>query len=427
MFIKNLLVLCLCIASTFHAFAQKDSVAVKPAIPTDKPVVIAKPTATPIEPAKPVVEVAKKWYDILSFKGYGIFRYNRLLETNPKLKCEQCDKSIGENGGLAIRSARLEVSGNVHPRVFVLLEADFTASPSATAINYAQLKKAYVDIALDSKKEFRVVIGQSIVPFGYDNMLSTTKNIAFDRSDAINSAAPGEAEVSTMFYWTPEKVRGIYSDLSNLRGLGNNYGVFGFGVYNGQSFNKPEIGNSLHVVGRVSYPIALGEGQFIEPSVQAYTGKYTVASVTSGVKGINKTFEYDDQRVAGSVILYPKPFGLIAEYIVGTGPQYDPLTNTIEQKPLKGGYVTASYKTHVNDQVLVPYARYQFYEGGKKHELDARSYKVSDVEIGMEWLPYKNIEFTAAYMISDRTFEDGALKSNHQMGNTLRLQAQMMF
>jgi Phosphate-selective porin O and P len=426
MFIKNLLVLCLCIASTFHAFAQKDSVAVKPAIPTDKPVVIAKPTATPIEPAKPVVEVAKKWYETLSFKGYGQFRYNRLLETNPKLKCDQCDKALGENGGLSIRRMRLEVSGNVHPRVAVYFETDFTAAPSATTINYGQVNKAYVDVALDAKKEFRVCIGQMPLPFGYDNMLSSTKPVAFDRTDAINSAAPGEAEIATIGYWTPENVRTIYNDLTNSRGLGNSYGVVGFGVYNGQGFNKPEIGNSLHVVGRVSYPIALGEGQFIEPSVQAYTGKYTVASVTNGVKGTNK-FEYDDQRVAGTIVLYPKPFGLVAEYIVGTGPQYDPLTNTIEQKPLKGGYVTASYKTHVNDQVLVPYARYQFYEGGKKHELDARSYKVSDVEIGLEWLPYKNIEFTAAYMISDRTFEDGALKSNHQMGNTLRLQAQMMF
>ncbi len=33
----------------------------------------------------------KKWYDNFSIRGYTQVRYNRLLETNEDLGCEQCD------------------------------------------------------------------------------------------------------------------------------------------------------------------------------------------------------------------------------------------------------------------------------------------------------------------------------------------------
>jgi len=35
----------------------------------------------------------KEWYENIQIRGYVQTRYNRLLETNPDLKCEQCDKS----------------------------------------------------------------------------------------------------------------------------------------------------------------------------------------------------------------------------------------------------------------------------------------------------------------------------------------------
>ena len=37
----------------------------------------------------------KKWYDKISFSGYMQVRYNKLLETNASLKCEQCDETWG--------------------------------------------------------------------------------------------------------------------------------------------------------------------------------------------------------------------------------------------------------------------------------------------------------------------------------------------
>ena len=44
---------------------------------------------------KPTSAAEKPWHEKLSVRGYAQFRYNRLLETNPLLQCEQCDRSWG--------------------------------------------------------------------------------------------------------------------------------------------------------------------------------------------------------------------------------------------------------------------------------------------------------------------------------------------
>ena len=69
---------------------------------------IIKEKATVKEEEKP-----KKWYDLIKLSGYAQVRYNRLLETNPNLGCDQCDKSIGRNGGIFIRRARIIFSGKL--------------------------------------------------------------------------------------------------------------------------------------------------------------------------------------------------------------------------------------------------------------------------------------------------------------------------
>ncbi|HEX4958479.1 MAG TPA: hypothetical protein VFV46_09905, partial [Lacibacter sp.] len=79
------------------------------------------------------------------------------------------------------------------------------------------------------------------------------------------------------------------------------------------------------------------------------------------------------------------------------------------------------------DMVFYPFTRIQAYEGGKKHELDARSYNVKELELGLEWQLNKNFELTTMYTISERRFEDSRLKNNLQKGRLLRLQVQLNF
>jgi len=68
----------------------------------------------------------RPWYDRLSISGYAQFRYNRLLETNDRLKCPTCDRSIGDNGGFFLRRSRISISAQVSDRVSVSTQPDFT-------------------------------------------------------------------------------------------------------------------------------------------------------------------------------------------------------------------------------------------------------------------------------------------------------------
>lgn len=369
----------------------------------------------------------KAWYDIISIRGYAQIRYNRLLETNPDLKCDQCDKSLGENGGLFIRRARLIFSGNVTDRISFYIQPDLASSASSSALNFLQLRDAYFDVAMDQKKEYRVRLGQSKIPYGFENLQSSSNRLTLDRNDALNSAIANERDLGVFFYYAPQEIRGRFDELtsSGLKGSGD-YGMLGIGVFNGQTANKPEANDNLHAVARLTYPFKLSNGQFIETGIQAYSGKYTVTPdmVTSGV-AVDKS--YTDQRVAASLVVYPQPLGFQAEYNVGKGPEYDPTANAIVEKSLHGGYAQAMYRLKAGDQVIMPFVKAQYYDGGKKHEKDAPGYLVYETEIGAEWLINKSLEFTALYSIGDRTVRNAANPDNNQHGNRLRLQAQFNF
>ena len=377
------------------------------------------------------------WYNKIALRGYVQVRYNGLLSSNDKVSCDQCDKSWGttstavdakSNNGFFIRRARMIFSGQVHPNVYVYIQPDFASSPSTGVNHFAQLRDAYFDLSIDKKKEYRFRVGQSKVPYGFENLQSSQNRLTLDRNDALNSAVANERDLGVFFYWAPSKIRDRFAMLvkDGYKGSGD-YGVFAFGAYNGQTANKSEANRDLHVVTRVSYPFVVGN-QIIEPGLQAYTGKWAMASTDITTAATLDKNYLTDQRVAASFIMYPKPFGIQAEYTIGKGPRYDKVKNSVDVSKLEGGYVTLNYKLDLpNHKYLYPFAKFQYYDGGKKFEKDARSYMVRDYEIGLEWQPFKAFELVAEWVIADRTFEDSALKNNRQQGNLLRLQAQFNF
>jgi len=370
----------------------------------------------------------KKWYENLNIRGYMQARYNRILETNPSLKCDQCDRSWGENGGFFLRRMRIILFGQIHERVYLYVQPDFASSAASNNLNFGQIRDAYIDVGLDKKNEYRIRLGQSKIPFGFENMQSSQNRLPLDRNDALNSAASNERDIGAFFYWAPDKIRQRFSSLVNegLKGSGD-YGVVGFGVFNGQTANRPEQNRELHVVGRLSYPFEIGT-QLIEPSIQAYTGRYVVTAdqVSPGTK-LRPSRNYIDQRVAATFVLYPKPFGIQAEYNIGRGPEFNKATDSIETQPLRGGYATFTYFIKSGEQLFYPFMRIHHYSGGKKFETDARSYDVNEVEVGLEWQPFRAFELVAMYTISSRRFEDFRTQDNLQRGNLLRLQAQVNF
>lgn len=149
--------------------------------------------------------VNDKWHEKIALRGYAQLRYNRLFETNPNLECEQCDRSWGDGGGLFLRRLRLVFYGQISQKVYVYIQPDFASSSSSNSLHFGQIRDAYIDLGLDNDNEFRFRLGQSKIPFGFENMQSSQNRLTLDRNDAINSAFTNERDLGVFFYWAPKK------------------------------------------------------------------------------------------------------------------------------------------------------------------------------------------------------------------------------
>lgn len=113
----------------------------------------------------------KKWFETFAFRGYAQVRYNRLLETNPDLRCEQCDRSWGNNSGISLRRVRLIFFGQLSEQVYVYIQPDFASTLSgSSSLNVGQIRDAYFNLSLDKASRFRVRMGQSKIPFWFENI-----------------------------------------------------------------------------------------------------------------------------------------------------------------------------------------------------------------------------------------------------------------
>ncbi|MGQ0767130.1 MAG: porin [Gemmatimonadota bacterium] len=373
------------------------------------------------QPAVP----AAAWYQRLSLRGYAHLRYNRLFETNSRLTCAHCDRSIGGNGGLFLRRGRLVLGGDVSTRLSIYIQTDYATEASGSQ-QLLQIRDAYFDLHVDSARNHRLRFGQSKVLYSFENLQSASNRYAIDRSDAINSGAPNERDLGVFYLWTSASARRRFRILtdSGLKGSGD-YGVFAFGVYNGQTTNRAEANNSLHTVARVAWPFRLPNGQFVEASLSGYSGRFVLLSRTPSVAAQGG---YADQRVAAALVIYPQPIGFQAEWNVGEGPQYSTASRSVVTSSLRGGYVQLSARTTPGAQTFTPYVRLQDYDGGRKTDLDARHHVVREFEAGVEWIPWPSFEFTMAFASMKRQVADGTVQGpTTQKGSLLRLQAQFAY
>ncbi|NME67406.1 porin [Flammeovirga aprica] len=375
----------------------------------------------------------REWTDRIKVSGYIQARYNGLFETNPDLSVPQMDKNWGADKGISLRRVRLKVSGWLLDNVYVYMQADFAGSPT--------LRDAYMDLYFDHHKSTWVRVGQSKVPFGFENMQSSQFRLPLDRSDPINSALPNERDLMAVLYHTPQKVRKVYEYMkeNNLKHSGN-YGTFALGAFNGQGINQPDKNANLHMVARASWPFQFANNQIMELSVHGYAGQYVLPNASQDLNTevdngngemtlVSATgHNFKDARVGGTFVWYPQPIGFQAEYNYGVGPEYDPASELVKEKNLHGGYAMLYGKIHYKNHTFFPFSRYLYYHGGKKFEADARAYRVNDLEIGVEWQPNPAYEIVAMYVIADRSTADhGTREFVDQAGNLLRIQMQINF
>ncbi len=428
------------------------------------------------------------WYERISLRGYTQMRYNATLQAGPFYNdlVDPADRSVGPRQNFLIRRMRLIFSGDISDHLYIYIQPDFASSPNqsfspaptlaTTAIfgafnpglfgtypnngggNFAQLRDAYADIYFDKDKEFRVRAGQSKIPYGFENMQSSQNRLTLDRNDAINSCCRDERDLGLFFYYTPKEMRHLFRDLvkNNLKGSGD-YGMFAFGIYNGQGANRVELNKNMHAVMRFTYPYVFENGQVVEASIQGYTGRFvpftsaitpslfggsflagfrppgypgagipyvnapgygSLGNYTLGVypsstltnvwvaQAVNGGQGVKDDRVAVSAIVYPQPFGVQAEWNWGRGPVLNATQTGISSGGLNGGYILVNYKYEDKDfgsGVWFPFVKYQYFKGGQKFENNAPLSRLYEWDFGVEWQPLPEVEFTAVYAKMDRT------------------------
>ncbi|NOJ91821.1 porin [Corallococcus coralloides] len=390
------------------------------------------PAALPPPAEEKEKEKTKPWYETLRLRGYTQVRYNRLpsFRVNDSLINDQGDRFLGKDTGFGIRRARLVIFGDVHPHVSIYLQPDF-ASVIGDQYNVAIMRDWYADIFVDAKKEFRFRVGQSKVPFGFENLQSSQNRLALDRNDAINSALKDERDLGVFFYWAPAHIRERFKFLvdSGLKGSGD-YGVVGLGVYNGQTANRAERNNSPHAIARVTYPFLFGS-QYVEAGVGGYYGRFNTTATPrdDAAYALARGPNMVDARGIVSLTIYPQPLGFQAEYNFGRGPSQGSFPDEallIDSRNLQGGYAQLMYKLDgVVGVSLIPYVRGTLYKGGKKFETNAPRYDVRELELGAEWQLWKALELTAAYVIADRT--SSRYPYVQEQGHVTRLQLQFNY
>jgi hypothetical protein len=390
----------------------------------------------------------KKWFEKYTVRGYSQFRINEVFdEGNGAPPHHNGDSSIGENQSFLIRRARVILQGDVSEHLSLYFQPDFASGPpgSPDANQFAQIRDLYADVYLDDQKEVRFRIGQSKVPYGWENLQSSSNRLPLDRNDALNSALRNERDLGVFFYWTPVEVQDTFKYIMDegLKGSGN-YGLFGVGVYNGQGGSFREQNDNLHAVARVAYPFWINDCQLMEVGMQGYTGQYTVLSSAISPLGVGGptrptgTLETDnvdgiqDERLAWSFIYYPQPIGFQSEWTVGRGPSLNAAQTAVEESHLYGGYAMMMYRQKLQKGELFPFARWNYYNGGYKSERNAPSSQIEEWEIGTEWQFSKSLELVGMYTITDRTNTQaigtaGTQSYNQFDGQMLRFQVQVNY
>ena len=386
----------------------------------------------------------KTWFEKYTLRGYAQFRINETLDLQDGSFPSYLpgDSSVGDNQSFLLRRARLIFSGDMSEHLGVYLQPDFAASiPGINdQIKYVQIRDWYSDLYLDTGKVHRLRIGQSKIPYGWENMQSSSNRLSLDRNDAFNSAARNERDLGVFYYWTPKSAQDFfkYTIDEGLKGSGN-YGIFGLGVYNGQGGSFREQNDNLHVVARFTLPRTLPNGQLYELGIQGYTGDYNVLTspvsplgTGSLINPFSKSTGYSDERIGWSGIYYPQPLGFQAEWNVGRGPALNAKQTAIEEQSVKGGYAQTMYQYKSNYGVMFPFLRYQYFRGGYKTERNAPYARIDDYEIGLEWQMNSSAELTTVYTFADRTntatrSQANTLSYGQFVGDVLRMQFQFNY
>ena len=364
------------------------------------------------------------WYEKLSIDGYTQVRHTEQMNDAAYLTGGlPADRSVDPNQSLIIRRGRFKLAGDFG-RVYLYTQWDVAASvDSGTSRNFGlQTRDIYADIAIDEAKEHRVRIGVSKVPYGFVNLQSSQNRLQMERPEALNSAVEGERDQGIYYMYANTEDRALFKSLvkDGLKGSGD-YGVFTAGFYSGAGLNRADNNGEVHSVVRLSKPWVAASGQTYEAGIGAYAGRFKVTTdLTTGSGlpgGVTKTVldaninavdrrdladGFVDRRASAHFIMYPQPWGIEAEWTTGQGPQLTDDRTSVTSQSLQGGYIMVNYRHKYGEQSeLIPYVRWNYFDGARKFATNAPKMVVNELDIGFEWQWRKEVELQLQYTIAD--------------------------
>lgn len=166
----------------------------------------------------------KAWYEKLTVRGYTQMRMNQIVagdatapEGISRLRTIG-DGNVRADNNFSFRRIRLVLQGDLNKYVSLYFQSDFAAAVSNQSVGERRegtvsLRDMYADVFPTGDKAFRIRLGQSKVPYGWENMQSSSNRLALDRTDAINTAASGERDMGIVAFYTPPKVQAIWERL----------------------------------------------------------------------------------------------------------------------------------------------------------------------------------------------------------------------
>lgn len=405
----------------------------QPAAPANAAAAPADPRLAAVTPPKPK---SKPWYEKLRLRGYTQMRFNQIVEGDADAPAGVsrlrtiADGEVRPDNNFSFRRMRLVLQGDLNDHVSLYFQPDFAAAVSNQSAGERRegtvsLRDMYADVFPFEDKSFRIRLGQSKVPYGWENLQSSSNRLALDRTDAINSAAPGERDIGVVAYYTPPRVQKIWDRLAaDGQKLFGSYGAFGFGVYNGQGLNRTEGNDGVMLTGLATWPFEL-DGLGLDGQVFEIGGSFMRNRIRPEVRtGGLSAASFKDDRVGVHAILYPQPIGVQAEWNWGTGPEFVPASGRIEERPLDGGYVQLMGKIDESPiGPFYPFARWQYYRGGFKGAINAPRLETEELELGFEFQLDPALEITTTYGFAKRKEADER-RFGQAEGQILRVQAQ---
>jgi hypothetical protein len=350
------------------------------------------------------------WYDTLKIDGYTQVRQTEQMNDAAKLIGGlPADRSVDNAQSIVIRRARFKITGDIG-RVSLYTQFDLAASvDSGNSRNFGmQTRDIYADIALDEAREHRIRVGVSKVPYGWVNLQSSQNRLAIERPEALNSAVEGERDQGVYYMWADKASRALFKkhNAEGFKGSGD-YAVFAAGFFGGTGLNKADNNGEVHSLIRFTYPWVAASGQMYEAGLGGYAGRFRVTPAALG--GVTPTIPdarqntdgFKDRRASAHFIMFPQPWGIEAEWTSGQGPQLNDAGTGIGECNLEGGYIQTSYRYQYGEaSELIPFVRWNYFDGARKFGTNAHKMVVNDLDIGFEWQWRPEVELSMMYSLT---------------------------